>query len=194
MPANVRYRRRNCESRYPGTLGPDHSFARYAIFDGRELIRAPGTTDLRDDLEEWADVWERHRHYLLPDWIKVRPGERPAVWWAVDYPNLPKRRPGEIRVEYLWRTGQIDQDELRGLWDYLLDTVNHNNNHDIWARRDGTSSNQRFRGQDIDEPYSELHLFSAEHPPDDATYEERALIAALDPNVLVIQTIQLEDD
>lgn len=33
------------------------------------------------------DYWTRHRHSLLGEWIRERPGRRPAAWWLYDSPR-----------------------------------------------------------------------------------------------------------
>jgi len=176
MPANQRFRRRGRRVRYSENLEPNNRFARHAIYYGRELLRMPDTVDLRDDVEEWAEVWERHRGYLLPEWIEGCPGMRPQVWWRFDCPDTPKRRRDESSVDYLDRLGVLSDEELDGMWAVLLDKLKHNACDSWLERRNGQASNQRFRGDDGDQPYDELDRYAIAHPIDGLSEEEEELV------------------
>jgi hypothetical protein len=39
-------------------------------------------------------LWEDHRAGILADWIKLKPGTRPAMWWRYDAPRLDPEKHG----------------------------------------------------------------------------------------------------
>jgi hypothetical protein len=89
------------------------SFAQSHVCSGRNPLRIGGNTaDLRNDVPAWSAIWAELRDELLPQFIRENPGRRPAAFTEFDAAYLPAREEDESEVEWLFRCGLIEPDEL----------------------------------------------------------------------------------
>jgi hypothetical protein len=92
----------------------------FAIAYGREFIRFTDdytgpekTPDLETNLALWRELWNAHKNTVLVWWIERDPGTRPKGWHRFGRGRLPAWDPdSESQVEYLFRHGQLSEDEL----------------------------------------------------------------------------------
>ena len=75
----------------------------YLLSDG--LIKLPATTNVENARLEafrfmWGEdkqrVWGQCEDFILPRFIKERPGTRPKMWWDCDAPEVCRKRLGGI--------------------------------------------------------------------------------------------------
>jgi hypothetical protein len=113
---------------------------------GRALIRGLRDPDLVDNPELWAQIWERFRAELLPDWIARHPGDRPAAWWEFDC--VEEIGEGETVPEFLYRLGLIEPDELDAIRKKAQDLAAFNRG------RKGAGPNSHYI------PPDDIHIFA----------------------------------
>jgi hypothetical protein len=116
---------------------------------GRSLIRGLSEPDLADNPELWAQIWERFRAELLPDWIARHPGDRPAAWWEFD--NCEEILEDETVPEFLNRLGLIEPEELDAIREKAQDLAAFNRG------RKGGGPNSHYN------PPDDIHLFAINH-------------------------------
>jgi hypothetical protein len=127
------------------------SVERSHILGGRSVIRLGHGTDadLKDDPPLWAELWERYRFELLPDWIARHPGDRPAAWWEFDCAE--EIGEDETVPEFLHRLELIEPDELDAIRKKAQSLAAFNRG------RKGGGPNSHYI------PPDDIHLFAINH-------------------------------
>jgi hypothetical protein len=106
------------------------------IYRGVNPIRIAGRSDdLEGDPQLWAELWERHRARLLPEWIREHPGSRPPAWHTFDAMATGSSWDEEVEteVEYLHRLDLMEPQELAAIRDKAKDLARFNS---AYARGD----------------------------------------------------------
>ena len=88
MPTNRRYRARTRRE----VIDPEL----WAILIDEQLSDDEDRFVLlnRGDYNELLPYWLEYRRVILAEWIKTKPGTRPAMWWRYDAPRLDPEQLG----------------------------------------------------------------------------------------------------
>lgn len=102
MPSNIK--RQSRQQRMSATL-TSHEMA--YLFDDDSLLdgkwaeyglmhlRSGEKTKFKNDSGLTpAELWEKYREWVLPQFVKKQPGRRPCGWWLVDAPEQRKLKCG----------------------------------------------------------------------------------------------------
>ncbi len=118
---------------------------------GRMLARVGRKADLADDPELWAQVWERCRSEVLPQWVERNPGRRPEAFHEFETGDLPEQEEGETEIEWLFRCGLLEPDEFEAIRQKAKTLAEHNR-----SRRPDRDSGQ------LSLAYDELALYCSQ--------------------------------
>jgi hypothetical protein len=75
-------------------------------------------------------LWEDYRAGILADWIKTRPGTRPAMWWRYDAPRLDPSQLGRWSRTVVAPRLIETRRKLRGDGKPLHEALNYAPSHD----------------------------------------------------------------
>jgi hypothetical protein len=98
MPTNLRYRFRRRTAR----VADLDVWSKFMLThgDARQLRYAFGP----DWQEIVPEAWACHGSALVAEWVALRPGSRPPLWWVWDAPGeRPVINPAPAAVEAVWR-------------------------------------------------------------------------------------------
>lgn len=133
----------------------------YLLSDG--LIKLPATTNVENARLEafrfmWGEdrqrVWGQCEDFILPRFIKERPGTRPKMWWDCDAPEVCRKRLGGIG-DVAWDHLAYKEQYGHGLPQLFVEewSVEYYNGRqrDIHGNRIGTNYKEgHFTGKAID--------------------------------------------